>query len=746
MSTLDEAFGDSTPVGKPAATLDDAFSEYDREQKHKAGVELIRQRAQEIQPPQAAKVIQLNRTTGLPTDVIGRNLSDVERQAQQDVRQQTLEKYPAMQWLYANDPDSAAILQNDIGILGPITQAPPFLKKPTAADFPMDQMGGFKPASQALRQAQDQRAAELTDYTNTLLSRPIPGEYDASLNGPVENALRSLASAAPDTNAALWGLAEAGARTLSEYVTGPMTGKILPEDIFLRIAEKMQANRQYQAGIGEDIRGDQRNLGFVEQSVMSGFKSLGQNMLFLPMTMATGTPGPMLMGMSASTGGEAFGKAQDKGVPLEQALTFAASQAVIEYATEMIPLGKLIKDVQVGEGFLKTLGKNIALEIPGEQAATILQDMNEWAILNPEKPFTQYIAERPEAAAQTLIATIVASGGQVAVAHGFQKFAEAMSEPARAQAEQARKAQAAQEYHQNLQAVVEQINQTEAASLGVEGQNAIAKALQAADADAMVTIDAKTFGQVLEQSGIPLQTAMETMPAVAEQYVMAAARGGDLIIPTGEFMAHLSNTPAIGPLLENVRQDPEAMTMAEANTMAQEQTERFLAEAEKVATAKAEDVAWQTSKKAVETELQRQMDEAGGYSKDANQKHVRMVSAFYETLAAKDQQQFPNPEAAMKAFPLVFQNGRFQAPGEGAFEQADIQQEQIKSAIGNRGTYDPNILNQSDSRETIDPEIVVEAINSKTGKTVQIKELASVAMKEVDERINRLEELIKCLE
>jgi hypothetical protein len=88
----------------------------------------------------------------------------------------------------------------------------------------------------------------------------------------------------------------------------------------------------------------------------------------------------------------------------------------------------------------------MATEIPGEQLATVLQDLNDWAVLNPEKPFADYIAERPSAAAQTLIATVVGVGGQVTLAKGASKMADQFT----GQSDQVRRAEYAAELLNNL--------------------------------------------------------------------------------------------------------------------------------------------------------------------------------------------------------------------------------------------------------------------------------------------------------
>jgi hypothetical protein len=74
--------------------------------------------------------------------------------------------------------------------------------------------------------------------------------------------------------------------------------------------------------------------------------------------------------MSALTGGRSYEDARAKGLPMTQALPFAASQAAIEYATEKLPLGQLLGDVKAGTPFMQMLAKQIALEVDGLTTAT----------------------------------------------------------------------------------------------------------------------------------------------------------------------------------------------------------------------------------------------------------------------------------------------------------------------------------------------------------------------------------------
>ena len=164
--------------------------------------------------------------------------------------------------------------------------------------------------------------------------------------------------------------------------------------------------------------------GLILSGVESGLESFGQNLALLPAAMLPGGQAAVLSAFGGLTGGQAYQEAREKGLRPEQALPFAASQGVIEVATEKMPLGSLLNDINQKTGFGRMLLNQLKKEIPGEQLATILQDLNDWAVLNPEKPFSSYLADRPSAAAQTFIATVVGTGGNVIVGKAMQKGAE----------------------------------------------------------------------------------------------------------------------------------------------------------------------------------------------------------------------------------------------------------------------------------------------------------------------------------
>lgn len=365
----------------------------------------------------------------------------------------------------------------------------------------------------------------------------------------------SLAAAVPATNAALWGVARAGADTLSTLVTNPlMQAGFLPEDPAARAADTFAQMAASQRGYEQRWQGDLSNAGFVERSVLSGVKSLGQNLLAIPASVATGSPTPMLATLTASSGGQAYNQARDQGLSVGQSLPFAASQATIEFATEKIPALWFLRDIKSGAGLAKTLGRQIAAEVPGEQVATVLQDLNEWAVLNPQKPFSDYLNERPSAAAQTLIATIVSSGGMVSATAAAQKAIDKVSGRERMQAEAA-----------TTRATADQLDTLARESkLRARMPEAFREHVaNVAGEDANIYVPAAQWNQYFQSQNIDPAQAAAQAGISANDFAEAMAAGADLVMPLADFATHVAGTDAYASLAPHLRLTPGGVSEAE---------------------------------------------------------------------------------------------------------------------------------------------------------------------------------------
>jgi hypothetical protein len=414
-----------------------------------------------------------------------------------------------------------------------------------------------------------------------------------------------------------------------------------------------------------------------EQSVgaagyFSGVESLSQNLLALPVAFLN--PAASLAMMTASTGGNSYQDARDKGLGMPQALPFAASQAAIEYATEKLPLTKLLGDVKAGAPILQTIAKQFALEMPREQIATVLQDLNEWAVLNPDKPFSSYIEERPSAAAQTFIATLVGTGGNVAVAKAIESVATRV----------AQRDADVQQSDRDLQKFEAALNAAAESKLRGRAPETFAQFVrQAAEntdvAPTSVYMDARTLTDALNQAGISDEQLAQLLPSVPDQIASAFESGGTVEIPIGEALAAVPGTPLEQVLLQNARMEPDGLSRTEVDE-ATKQADQFVKdEADRVMqSAQAETAMNDSVDEVVKAEIEKQVgtirsefisqfkEAVKGNSKlrqrGVAEAYARLVGATFRALANRTGM---TPAEMYARFPLRVQ-GEMQA---GALEQ-----------------------------------------------------------------------------
>jgi GNAT superfamily N-acetyltransferase len=358
--------------------------------------------------------------------------------------------------------------------------------------------------------------------------------------------------------------------------------------------------------------------GVIEGGFFSGIESLTQNLITLPAAFLPGGQGFALSGMTAFTGGDAYQQAREKGLAPSQALPFAASQAAIEYATEKLPLGALLKDVKAGAGFLQILGRQVLLEVPGEQIATVLQDLNEWAVLNPEKPFTSYLEERPSAAAQTLVATIVGTGGNVAVAKGLEAM---ISRATRDGANMQRAGLTAQALEQALKAA-------EASKLRERSPEQFRALMAEMAEDGSVYVDAEVLNQMPAE-------LLQRMEGVAEALPEALLANAPVAVKLADVLTVTPGTPQAEVFMQNARSAPDAPSLVEAEE-AGKQAQQFLQqEAQRVIAQAQDQEAMRASSEAVRQSILTDLNTAGRYRGQVNEGMASWASAFYTAYSAR---------------------------------------------------------------------------------------------------------------
>jgi hypothetical protein len=515
---------------------------------------------------------------------------------------------------------------------------------------------GFREASELSRAMSEQSFSET-------ISRAQNRPYERSIGDVTGSFAKSVAAGLlPRAGQGIYGALASPFGTLAPLLD-PLVGTVLPANP-LRVAEQgLLGLSENQSNVAESIVGDTSDQGFVEKAVNSGFESLGMNLPPLIAGIYSGNSSLALNAMVGIAGGQEYAKARASGLDANQALVYAGSQAAVEWATEKIPVETLFKGLRGEAGLLKTVLLSNVQEQIGEQAATVLQDLNEWAALNPEKPFSEYLAERPDAALQTAIATFVGTTGQVAIAKSIEaagNFVSTEQEKLQYQSEAA---------NQSMQAFAN-IQQLAAQSkLKERSAQDFATFLQEAGGENgidEVYIDARTFMQEAQNLGVDVTTLMQSSPVIQKQLEEAIAQGIDLVIPVGEFGATIAGTELGGSVLQHLRADENGISAFEAKTQLDTAVEELQKQAENVAQQYQDNEAWTQSLTEVSDNLLGQLNTLGRFTPDNNQAYVSgLVAPWYSTLASN---LGITPSEAFARYPLKV-SGQVTAEG---FEQGDI--------------------------------------------------------------------------
>lgn len=529
-----------------------------------------------INPDKAAEAVKLSRSSGLPEQTVQDNLDEVKRQER--LRLLNLQRVMADSPVLARqltDPNFAKLSHDNVENLGAIESTARYI------------FGG-------------------ENQKNTLLGDAYAGAQLASRGAA--NVFRA-------------------GFELTAPILDPLTGTILPENPLRRVAEGF-ANLGNTSKQVADYYSPATE-GNVQGGVSGGVKSFVQNMLGLPLAFATGGESAFLTYMSATTGGQAYGDARDAGLSAVQAVPFATSQAVIEYATEKLPVKYLLGDLKAGSSFYKIFAHQLMTEMPSEQVATILQDLNEWAILHPDRPFSDYLEQRPDAAIQTAIATAIGVGGNVAVSKGLEK-AFGTSNIEKQKANQA-----------NITFdLLNRLDQLAGADV-VRGRDVetFASFMQAVENEHQgpvntLYIDPKTLIETLTAAGANIQEVIATVPSLTNLQEQAAV-GTDIAIPVSDFATHIAGSDYAQALLPQLKADPTGMSKAQADEYMQTHSEQLKAEVERVIGEQDDKAQFKASLDKVKADIKTQLAETSRFREDVNEAYSTLMATFYATTGAK---------------------------------------------------------------------------------------------------------------
>lgn len=381
-----------------------------------------------------------------------------------------------------------------------------------------------------------------------------------------------------------------------------------------------------------------------------GFSSLAQTAPAIGLSIATGLAPVGLGVMGLQTYGESYGRYRGRGASEGMASLGAGGEASVEVLTEILPM-KFAVDRIGKAGLTKFFTGFLGRDMAGEQIATLAQDAIDTAIANPTKTWSDYLAERPEAAVQTAFASLVQSGMLAAIGEGAGRLAGTLDRNQDAVVEAT---QGAAQLDQLMAAAATSMTRQR------DPQSFAQLVQEAADdsgtAPSEVFIDARVLTGILEGAGMTPEQLAQALPSVQEQLAEAIATDGAVAIPIGEATAAFAGSGLEQEFVRNARVSEDAWTAAEAEEGA-DLMAQLSQDAQKVLQEQTEAQAWQESSNAVFDTLMGELDSAKRFTPDVNRAYATLVRDYYVVQADK---LGITPQEMYERFPLTVSS---RAPG-----------------------------------------------------------------------------------
>lgn len=590
------------PAAPPAQDPYDALLDRQQEQEAKTTAFTLEQ-ATKVKPDHAAKVRALAQSSGLPRELVERNFEQVERR----------DKALKMQSVLATSP-----------ILARQMRAPEF------AGVALDDVETLAAVERTLREYGTLKAPTGPEASF--------GSVVGGLGNTVANMFPALREGLRLEFADTFGLDDMRRDALRRAANIQMSSTL--------------ANPQFESSTAQGIYG--------------GAVSVLQMVPSVAAAIATRSPGVGLSIMGVQTQTQAYSKYLLRGGTPGEAALGSTLEGGIEVATGMLPMSFLVKNLgKVGLG--QFVSGFIGREALTEQAATVLQDAVDTAIANPDKTWDQYLAERPDAAYQTLLGTMVASG----VFGG-------MNTVARRLAKREEDAQVAQDSAQ----LIEGLNKLAAAS---ELQKIDAGTFEAFVEQAAVEgpiDDIYIDANVLMQTGLAEQLAAVS-PSVADQLQTAAQTGSTIKIPIAEYASTVAPTELSQPLLDHIMVRPDGFSRLEAQAYLQTIAEQQEQEVERALAEQQVGDTFRASVDVVRENIKGQLTTANRWTAQANDAYASMVGEWYATQATR---MGVTPEALFDRYPLnIVAEG---VTGGQRFDQAAIETPEFQEWFGESKVVD----------------------------------------------------------
>lgn len=616
------------------ASKDPAGNEYDallaqQDARQRTQLRATMFGAVKVNPDVFAQATDLSAHTGIPAEVVSRNLDEVSTQQKLNEYDKLIQSSPALAAQLTN-PNFANLAHDDTPALA-------------GAEATVKSLGGqnlMPPNAPSYRQ-------RLTDWTRNLFGLAPSGEVRDE-SAAAQAFIQLYAEQNKTTPAAM-----------REAIGGQ-------SEVFGQAAQGFV--NQFSAGLAPDNTGDATSTA---GKVAHGAGALGGFIAGAPLALAKGAynltvgerlavgagdsfvkalgkrAGQQALTLGAASGLEAAGTALDQNTPGHAAAIVGADTASGAVMGGIFgAAGSMFPDNTLGQFVLRAAATNAALDLangtrPDDQR-DLAQKVFDYGV---NTFFSLHGAGR-------------AGGGWL---HDAQRADAALSDGQ----------------------VLDQLNTVaEASKLRERSPESFAQFVQQATENGPVQdvyVAAPELMKVLEQAGVTADQAAQLSPALADQLATANLTGGDVRIPVSEYSARLAGGDIGKALLPHLRTSPEAMSQAEAQTFFQSHAETLKADAEKLLAEKTDQSAFQQSADAVHSNILDQLTTANRFTPDVNRAYASMVRDFYTVNADK---LGLTPEQMYQRYPL-----NINAEGTGAGNKLDQTDQHVIPKEKQKGFY-----------------------------------------------------------
>ncbi|PRZ51229.1 hypothetical protein BX589_12070 [Paraburkholderia fungorum] len=549
--------------------------------------------AQPSKPDVAARAMQLAPQVGVPAPAVEADLPTYEQQLQLQQNRQTLQGNPVLaQWI-ASNPPAARIAQDDFDNLDMVSKAMAALKSGVVSALAQNQLG---------RAYNEKQLAGVTDgptpdadktiqqAEGTLAAQPhASGLYGTmqSFSSFAAGLLDNIASGAPEAaGGAALGAGAAGVGAIPGAIAGGIVGMKLDMS---RVSAGLtyRALSNVRSSTGDELSEPSKQFGaLVAGALTYGIAGIGS-------------------GAAQKVGGEAIAPF------VSEAVTQAMTRPTVAAALRTAALA-------AAKGGVQGAALNAAMDgaqILGEEAAKQISPGDFQTVFNDDATRQQVITRLADAAESGALLF----GGMHGVGAGVH-FAGDML--------RVRQAQADMQTFQQLQ------DGAADSATRARSPDAFASFLQSQTDGTPVEnlfVPAERIAQLYQSKGVDPTAGSDPLfgwlPDMQKQMNEALPLGGDVVIPTADYLAHMAGTDVSRELLPDIRVRQDGMSLNEAKTFRQSAQEGLANDAQQLASV--DDPVRQ-----IFEEVAKQTTDAG-YTQDASQQYAALFASRYAARAQR---------------------------------------------------------------------------------------------------------------